>query len=265
MAVGYLDQRALPRDIVRAQARTVDDSRRRDRDVGGARRAGTRRVRRIRDRARTACAADDDAAVRRRRSQRFRAARPTAVNLAWAVDRVRAAGATLAAARDVHEEQRAVDRAIARYGAELLPASGAVLTHCNTGPLATAGSERRSVRSSPRMQAANGCTFSSMKRVRCCKAPPDDARVGRDAGVPATLIVDAAAATTMVRKEVRAVIVGADRIACNGDTANKIGTLRPRSGGRATRHSFLRGGAALDDRLRLTRRQRHHGRRARRR
>ncbi|MBD5654398.1 MAG: S-methyl-5-thioribose-1-phosphate isomerase, partial [Candidatus Eremiobacteraeota bacterium] len=145
--------------------------------------------------------------------------------LAWAVDRVLAApGRELAEARAIHDEQRAVDRAIGDHGAALMPDDGAVLTHCNTGPLATAGygtalaviiaahalgkqlhvyiDETR-----PLLQGARLTTYELAS-----------------ANVPATLIVDGAAAVTLRLKNVRAVIVGADRIARNGDSANKIGT-----------------------------------------
>jgi methylthioribose-1-phosphate isomerase len=151
-------------------------------------------------------------------------ARPTAVNLAWAVDRMLAAGATLAEARAIHAEQRAVDRAIGRHGAEVMPARGAVLTHCNTGPLATAG-----------FGTALGVIVAAHDAGKQLHVYVDETRPLlqgarlttyelAEAGVPATLIADGAAAATMRLKDVAAVIVGADRIARNGDTANKIGT-----------------------------------------
>lgn len=222
-AVGYLDQRALPRDIVRVRARSVDElvaaiatlAVRGAPTLGVFGAYGTVLARLV--------SSDDagfDAAL-----ERLRAARTTAVNLGWAIDRVRAAGATLESAREVHEEQRAVDRAIARHGAELLPVRGAVLTHCNTGPLATAG-----------FGTALGVIVAAHESGKQLHVYVDETRPLLQgsrlttlelahAGVPSTLIVDAAAAATMVRKSVRAIIVGADRIATNGDTANKIGTF----------------------------------------
>jgi methylthioribose-1-phosphate isomerase len=159
-------------------------------------------------------------------AQRIRTARPTAVNLAWAVDRVLAAGAAsyLAEATRIHEEQRAVDRAIGTHGAAVMPVSGAVLTHCNTGPLATAGfgtalgviiaahdaGKRVHVYVDETRPLLQGARLTTVELAR--------------AGVPATLIADGAAAATMREKKIAAVIVGADRIARNGDTANKIGT-----------------------------------------
>jgi len=222
-AVGYLDQRALPREIVRTRARTVDD-------VVAAiatlavRGAPTIGVFGAYGSALARLLEDDDARFEASLS-RIRAARPTAVNLAWAVDRVREAGGALAEARAIHDEQRAVDRAIARHGAELLPVRGAVLTHCNTGPLATAG-----------FGTALGVIVEAHAGGKQLHVYVDETRPLlqgarlttvelAQAGVPTTLIVDAAAAATMLRKDVRAVIVGADRIACNGDTANKIGTF----------------------------------------
>ena len=159
---------------------------------------------------------------------RIRAARPTAVNLAWAVDRVLGAAQSehLSEARAIHAEQRAVDRAIAEFGAALLPNRCAVLTHCNTGPLATAGDG-----------TALGVIIAAHRLGKNVHAYVDETRPLLQgarlttfelaaAGVPATLIADAAAAATMREKKIAAIIVGADRIATNGDTANKIGTYQ---------------------------------------
>ena len=159
-----------------------------------------------------------------RAAQRIRDARPTAVNLAWAVDRVLSANDALAEARLIHEEQRAMDASIGESALELFPRSATVLTHCNTGPLATGGHG-----------TALGAIVAASRAGRKVHVYVDETRPLlqgarltmyelRDAGVEATLIVDAAAAVTMQRKGVDLVIVGADRIARNGDTANKIGT-----------------------------------------
>ncbi len=155
---------------------------------------------------------------------RVRAARPTAVNLMWAVDRVLAAENMLAEAQAIHDEQRSMDKRIATAGAELVPSGARILTHCNTGPIATAGGgtalgvviaahhagKRPHVfvdETRPLLQGAR-LTYFELRRE----------------GVDATLLVDAAAAIAMQRKAIDLVIVGADRIARNGDTANKIGT-----------------------------------------
>jgi methylthioribose-1-phosphate isomerase len=156
---------------------------------------------------------------------RIRAARPTAVNLMWAVDRILAVpGDELDEARRIHDEQRDVDRRIAEASVELFPADGNVLTHCNTGPIATGGDG-----------TALGCFIAAHRAGKALHVFVDETRPLlqgarltmfelHEAGVPCTLIVDSAAAITMQRRSVRAVVVGADRIARNGDTANKIGT-----------------------------------------
>ncbi|HLI95643.1 MAG TPA: S-methyl-5-thioribose-1-phosphate isomerase [Candidatus Baltobacteraceae bacterium] len=155
---------------------------------------------------------------------RVRNARPTAVNLAWAVDRVLAASDMLAEAHAIHDEQRAMDERIAQAGAQLIPANANILTHCNTGPIATAGGG-----------TALGVIIAAQRAGKRPHVFVDETRPLlqgarltyyelAQAGVDATLLVDAAAAITMQRKQIDLVIVGADRIARNGDTANKVGT-----------------------------------------
>jgi methylthioribose-1-phosphate isomerase len=224
-AVGFIDQRALPRDLVRARAASVDEivqaiatlAVRGAPCIGVFGAYGVALARTLNS--------DDafaDAAAR------IRAARPTAVNLAWAVDRVLAAAddAYLETARTIHAEQRAVDRAIGEHGAALMPAAGSVLTHCNTGGLATAGDG-----------TALGVIIAAHRLGKRIHVYVDETRPLLQgarlttyelaaAGVPATLIADVAAAATMREKKIAAVIVGADRIATNGDTANKIGTYQ---------------------------------------
>lgn len=220
--VGYVDQRKLPHELHRERARDVSRvvdaiatlAVRGAPAIGVFGAYGTALARRsLSDDAFAAAAA------------RIRHARPTAVNLAWAIDRMLASGGALAEARAIHAEQRAVDEAIGRHGAALLPAEGAVLTHCNTGPLATAG-----------FGTALGAIVAAHRAGKRLHVYVDETRPLlqgarlttyelASAGVPATLIVDGAAAATMALKSVAAVIVGADRIARNGDTANKIGTF----------------------------------------
>ncbi|MBV9407772.1 MAG: S-methyl-5-thioribose-1-phosphate isomerase [Candidatus Eremiobacteraeota bacterium] len=224
-AVGYLDQRALPRAVVRERATTVDDvvEAIRTLAVRGAPAIGifgaygvvlARRLH------------ADDTVAYEAAAARIRAARPTAVNLAWAVDRIltTAPGAELSEATRIHDEQRDVDRRIGEAAIDLFPASGNVLTHCNTGPIATGGDG-----------TALGCFVAAHRAGKQLHVFVDETRPLlqgarltmfelREAGMPCTLIVDSAAAITMQRKAVRAVVVGADRIARNGDTANKIGT-----------------------------------------
>jgi methylthioribose-1-phosphate isomerase len=223
-AVGYLDQRALPHAVVRARAASVDEvvAAIATLAVRGAPAIGIFGAYGVALAARVHAG---DRAAFEAGAARIRAARPTAVNLGWAVDRVLAAGEDeLAEAQRIHDEQRAVDRRIAEASVALFPASGNVLTHCNTGPIATGGEG-----------TALGCFIAAHRAGKRLHVFVDETRPLlqgarltmfelREAGVPCTLIVDAAAAITMQRKHVQAVVVGADRIARNGDTANKIGT-----------------------------------------
>ena len=223
-AVGFLDQRALPRAVVRERAATVDAvvDAIRTLAVRGAPAIGIFGAYGVALAVRLHAG---DRAEYERAAARIRAARPTAVNLAWAVDRVLAAhGDELGEARRIHDEQRDVDRRIGEASVDLFPASGNVLTHCNTGPIATGGDG-----------TALGCFVAAHRAGKALHVFVDETRPLlqgarltmfelREAGVPCTLIVDSAAAITMQRKAVRAVVVGADRIARNGDTANKIGT-----------------------------------------
>lgn len=222
-AVGYVDQRALPQAVVRTRATTVDAIVEAIRTLGvrGAPAIGIFGAYGV------ALAAQLHAGdALRDAARRIREARPTAVNLAWAVDRVLAQtdGDYLAEAQRIHAEQRDIDARIGRASVELFPKRGTVLTHCNTGPIATGGDG-----------TALGCFIAAHRAGKALHVYVDETRPLlqgarltmfelREAGVPCTLIVDSAAAITMQRKDVAAVVVGADRIARNGDTANKIGT-----------------------------------------
>jgi methylthioribose-1-phosphate isomerase len=172
----------------------------------------------------------------RRRAGPLAEARPTAVNLRWAVERCLnrvadrpAASATelletlLAEAVALHDEDRGLCAAIGRHGADILP-EGDILTHCNTGGLATGGDG-----------TALAAIVEAWRRGRRFEVFADETRplfqgsrltawelVRR--GIPVTVLVDAAAPHLMKTGRVASVIVGADRIAANGDTANKIGT-----------------------------------------
>jgi methylthioribose-1-phosphate isomerase len=154
------------------------------------------------------------------------AARPTAVNLRWAVDQVRAAGpdGALAAARAIEERERAATRLIAEHGAELLGSGERVLTHCNTGALATTGSG-----------TALGVIEAAWRHGAVAQVWVGETRPLNQgsrltawelerAGIPFKVITDSSAGLLMSRGQVDRVIVGADRIAANGDVANKIGT-----------------------------------------
>jgi methylthioribose-1-phosphate isomerase len=161
------------------------------------------------------------------------AARPTAVNLGWALDRMgRLAAdlegdpvaALLAEARRMHAEDIAANRAMGEAGAALMAGGSGVLTHCNTGSLATGG-----------YGTALGVIRSAWRAGKLARVFADETRpwlqgarltaweLTRD-GIPVTLLADGAAAYLMHQGEVQWVVVGADRIAANGDVANKIGT-----------------------------------------
>jgi methylthioribose-1-phosphate isomerase len=224
-AVGYLDQRALPHAVSRERATSVGDivEAIRTLAVRGAPAIGIFGAYGVALAARLHAG---DRAAYEAAAARIRVARPTAVNLAWAVDRILSVppGEELAEASRIHEEQRDVDRRIGEASVELFPASGNVLTHCNTGPIATGGDG-----------TALGCFIAAHRAGKALHVFVDETRPLlqgarltmfelHEGGVPCTLIVDSAAGITMQRKAVRAVVVGADRIARNGDTANKIGT-----------------------------------------
>ena len=165
----------------------------------------------------------------------LRATRPTAVNLAWALKRVMAAargsaGATeiaeaaLSEARSIHQEEIEAGRAIGRFGADLVTDGATIVTHCNTGALATAGYGtalavvRTAHEQGKRIHVIVDETRPFLQGARLT------AWELQRLGVPFTLIVDGAAGDMMRRGRVDCVIVGADRIAANGDVANKIGT-----------------------------------------
>jgi methylthioribose-1-phosphate isomerase len=164
--------------------------------------------------------------------------RPTAVNLFWALDRMRACGrahanerdpaklraALLAEARAIHHEDRQICRDIGRWGATLLEEGQGVLTHCNAGGLATAD-----------YGTALACFFAAQEAGKSLHVFVDETRPLLQGsrltawelmqrGIDATLICDSMAAQVMREGRVQAVITGADRIAANGDSANKIGT-----------------------------------------
>lgn len=153
------------------------------------------------------------------------AARPTAVNLRWAVEQLCALprDAIEAAAIRLHQEDRAINRALGDHGAALLPPDPTVYTHCNTGALATGGwgtalGVVRSVAAQGRrihVYAGETRPYLQGARLTAWECLQE--------GIDCTLVVDSAAATVLPRCD--AVLVGADRVAANGDTANKIGTL----------------------------------------
>ena len=160
------------------------------------------------------------------RPELLKAARPTAVNLARAVDRVAAAPDRLAEARAIHAEEEAASDAMAAHGAELLAEAGArrILTHCNTGALAAPG------RGTALAVIAELAERGRLDNVIATESRPllQGARLTvyelAKLKIPHELIVDSAASGLIAAGAVDAVIVGADRVAANGDVANKVGT-----------------------------------------
>ncbi len=163
--------------------------------------------------------------------------RPTAVNLAWALSRMRAglgaagsagntarAAALLETAQQIAADDVRINRALGTHGASLLPDAACVMTHCNAGALATAGHGtalgiiRSAVDAGKKIEVIANETrpFLQGARLTVWELQQD--------GIPVTLIADSAAGHMMGYRTVDAVIVGADRVAANGDVANKIGT-----------------------------------------
>lgn len=164
----------------------------------------------------------------------LRQSRPTAVNLAWALDVMEGVMAQVrdldpraaleAEACALHARDIAANRQMGLYGAALLPKNARLLTHCNTGALATGG-----------FGTALGVVRAAAATQGIAMVYADETRPWLqgarltaweliEEGLPVTVLVDSAAASLLRRGEIHAVLVGADRIAANGDTANKIGT-----------------------------------------
>jgi methylthioribose-1-phosphate isomerase len=154
----------------------------------------------------------------------LRSTRPTAVNLAWALERCRDADDVLEVARRLHREQHEADRRLAELGAELFGEGTRALTHCNAGALATGG-----------YGTACGVLRAAWERELLEEVWVDETRPLlqgarltayelRKAGIPHRVVADSAAGSLLAQGRVDRVIVGADRIAANGDVANKVGT-----------------------------------------
>lgn len=186
---------------------------------------------------RGAAADDDPQRAFEEGYDRLAATRPTAVNLRWALEQGRAvfaaerrrgaadlAAALLALARRIQDDDVAANRRMAAHGASLLAPGARILTHCNTGALATAG-----------IGTALGVVVEAHRQGRVAQVWVDETRpllqgarltaweLGR-AGVAHRVVTDSMVGALMARGAVDAAIVGADRIAANGDVANKIGT-----------------------------------------
>src|SRR5690242_4869182 len=163
--------------------------------------------------------------------------RPTAVNLFWAIKRMQQKFEALRArpisqikqalideSKRMHAEDIAINQAMGKHGAALMPAAGGVLTHCNAGALATAGYGtalgviRAAVEAGKKIHVYADETrpFLQGSRLTAWELTKD--------GIPTTVISDNMAGAMMKQRKIDAVVVGADRIAANGDVANKIGT-----------------------------------------
>ncbi len=179
--------------------------------------------------------------------------RPTAVNLSWALRQMRRVAeqtfhahgdlpplpALLEAARRIHQRDVQANHVMGALGTELLTEKGAILTHCNTGSLATGG-----------FGTALGVIRTAWSRGLATRIFADETRpwlqgarltaweLARD-GIPVTLLVDSASSWLLRQGEVRWVVVGADRIAANGDVANKIGTYNLALGARQHGVGFM--------------------------
>ena len=216
--VVLLDQRRLPAEVVELECRTVAElvAAIGDLAVRGAPAIGIAAAYGL---ALAAERGDDVEAA----SVALAAARPTAVNLAWALEQMRD-DPTPARARALHEEEVERCRAMAAHAAELLAPGTRALTHCNAGGLATGG-----------YGSAVGALRTAWERGLLERVWVDETRPLLQgsrltaweleaAGIPHAVIADSAAASMMAAGEVDCVVTGADRIAANGDTANKIGT-----------------------------------------
>jgi len=224
-ALHLLDQRRLPAraDIVTVRSARETAAAIRDMVIRGAPAIG--------------CAAAYGMALASRSGEDFQEARqalldsrPTAVNLRWAVERLslvepRTFEALKAEADRVLAEDLAACRAIGRNGAELVPDGKGILTHCNAGGLATSG-----------YGTALGVVRAALDSGKRCVVFADETRPWLQGarltawellqdGIPVTLLPDVAAASLLASGRIGCVVVGADRIARNGDTANKVGTL----------------------------------------
>lgn len=217
--VVLIDQRLLPAELRLVEARTVDElcglittlAVRGAPAIGAAGAMGV---------ALAAVRGEDPVAA----GARLVATRPTAVNLAWAVERTLAAADPVAEAMAIAAEDVAHNRALGACGAPLVPEGGRALTHCNAGALATVG-----------YGTALGVLRAAHEQGRLAHVWVDETRpVLQGArltaweltrlGIPCTLVADVMAGSLLAGGEVDLVVVGADRVAANGDVANKIGT-----------------------------------------
>jgi methylthioribose-1-phosphate isomerase len=218
-SVRLIDQRRLPEELTFLECRTVDELCKAITTlaVRGAPALGAAGAMGVALAAATGEALEDAARA-------LKGTRPTAVNLAWGVDRALAADDPEAEAVRIAADDVERNRRLGAHGAELLPEGARVLTHCNAGSLACVG-----------YGTALGVIRAAHEGGRRPSVWVDETRPVlqgarltawelRELDIPYTLVADAMAASLMASGDVDAVVVGADRIAANGDVANKIGT-----------------------------------------
>ena len=210
-----LDQRLLPGQTVYVTCRTAAEvaAAIRDMVVRGAPAIG--------------CAAAFGVVLSKGSPESFevlRKSRPTAVNLFWALDRMKKAKDLEAEAKAIFAEDLAGNRAMGELGAALMPENARIMTHCNAGALATAGyGTALGVIRAAHAQGKVALVWVDETRPVMQGSRLTACECVRE-GIPHRLIADVAAASVMARGQVDLVVTGADRIAANGDTANKIGT-----------------------------------------
>jgi len=240
-ALWLLDQRKLPASVEEVRVHSAAETARAIREmvVRGAPAIGCTAAYGVALAARDAVRSSDPERTFAAAVEELRAARPTAVNLRWALERLatkradllragasaeRVADALLEEAHAVLAEDLAACRAIGKHGAQLVPDGQGILTHCNAGGLATAG-----------YGTALGVVRAAIESGKKCVVYADETRPWLQGarltawellqdGIPVTVLPDVAAASLLGSGRVGCVVVGADRIARNGDTANKVGT-----------------------------------------
>ena len=217
--VRMVDQRRLPGELAFVEARTVEElcEAIRTLAVRGAPALGVAGAMGVALASVTGVPVEDAAAA-------IVATRPTAVNLAWGVARAAAAADPVAEALALAADDVRRNRRLGEHGAALVPEGGRVMTHCNAGALACAGYGtalgviRAAAEAGRRPRVWVGETRPVLQGARLTAWELDRL------GIPATLVADVMAGSLMAAGEVDCVVVGADRIAANGDVANKVGT-----------------------------------------
>jgi methylthioribose-1-phosphate isomerase len=217
--IRLIDQRCLPEELVFLDATTVDElcDAIRKLAIRGAPALGAAGAMGV---ALAASRGEDVVEA----ADQIVATRPTAINLRWGAERALAASDPVAEAIAVASEDAESNRRLGRFGADLLPRDARVLTHCNAGSLACVeyGTALGVIRAAHEAGKVTSVWVDETRPV--LQGSRLTAWELARLGIPATVLVDGAAGSVMARGEVDCVIVGADRIAANGDVANKIGT-----------------------------------------